>query len=177
MNEIQFLRSQLATEQRHLEAVLKACTDAIANAAADSNADAFLQTCADYLTPSVKALAARDHARLALHYERSSPSDQDGHSASAQLESAIASATTLWAASGSAREDVKTLHRAVQALAQWLTKRESAQDVLADRTYTVAQWRKVAFIDAKSIVEERERYTRVKAACPLGVRGMDQNGN
>jgi hypothetical protein len=64
------------------------------------------------------------------------------------------------------------LHRAVQALAQWLTKREEAAEVLKDQTYTVAQWRKVAFIDAKSIVEERERYARVEAALPLGVRGM-----
>jgi hypothetical protein len=173
MNETQFLRNQLAIEQRHLEAVLKACTDAIANAAsANSSTDAFLQTCADYLTPGVKAFAARDRARLALHYERSSPSDQDGHSASAQLEAAIASATALWTAAGSAREDVHALHRAVQALAQWLTKREEAAEVLKDQTYTVAQWRKVAFIDAKSIVEERERYARVEAALPLGVRGM-----
>jgi hypothetical protein len=177
MNESQFLRNQLLTELRHLQAVLKACTDAMATAPADSGADPFLQTCADYLIPSVKAFAARDRARLALHYERSSPSDQDGHSASAQLEGAIASATALWSASASATGDVKAFRRATQALAHWLAKREAAAEVLDDRTYTVEQWRKVTFINAKSIVEERERYRRVEAAVPLGVRGMDKNGH
>jgi len=172
MNETQFLRNQLATEQRHLQAILKACTDAIANAPADSPADAFLQTCADYLMSSVKTLAARDRARLALHYGRSPPSDQDGHSASAQLEAAIASAVTLWSHIDPKAVDAKTLHRALQALAQWVAKREAAKDCLNDAGYSVEQWRKVAFVDARSIVEERERYSRVDAALPLGVRGL-----
>jgi hypothetical protein len=173
MNETQFLRSQLASEQRHLEAVLKACTDALASTSSDSPADTFLQTCVDYLTSSVRAFAARDRARLVLHYGRSTPSDQDGHSASAQLEAAIASAVTLWSRIGPERIDVKALRRATQALAQWLSKREAAAECLDPSSYTVEQWRKVALIDAKSIVEERERYARVESALPLGVQGLE----
>ena len=177
MNETHFLRNQLATEHRHLEAVLKACTDAIASAPPDSPADVFLQTCADYLMSGVKAFALRDRARLALHYGRSAPSDQDGHSASAQLESAIASAVALWAGVESAGVDTKALRRATQALTQWMAKREAAKDCLDASAYTVEQWRKVSFIDAKSIVDERERYARVEKALPLGVRALERNGH
>jgi hypothetical protein len=176
MNETHFLKSQLATEQRHLEVVLKACSDVIASTPGDSPADAFLQTCVDYLTPGVKALADRDRARLALHYGRSPPSDQDGHSASAQLEAAIAAATALWGRVGSKAIDVEALHRAAQALEQWLVKREAAKECLDASAYTVEQWRKVAFIDAKWIIDERERFARVENTLPLGVRGLDRNG-
>jgi hypothetical protein len=177
MNETQFLRNQLATEYRHLEAVLQACTDAIASASKDAALDDFMRTCSEYLAPTVKAFAARDRARLALHYARSAPSDQDGQSASAKLEAAIASASTLWSRWNPTSGDITSLHRATQALAQWLAKREAAKDCLDDRAYTVEQWRKVAIIDAKSILEERDRYMRVEAALPLGARRMERDGH
>ena len=176
MNETQFLRNQLAVETKHLESVLTACTDAISNTGVDSASTEFLHKCLDYLSPSVKAFADRDRARLALHYARSTPSDQDGQSESAKLEGAIAHAQALWTKADTARDDIKILNSAVQALNQWLAQRNDA-DCLSDRSYTVEQWRNVAFVSAKSIIEERARYTRVEAALPIGVRGMGRHGH
>lgn len=178
MNEIQFLRTQLTTEHRHLEAVLDACTKAIASTQPHTDTNAFLRICAEYLLAAAKTLTARDRARLGLHYARTGPADQDP--GVAKLESLLSAASTQWAALEAALDTqdlVPTLHRATQALGQYLRQREAARECLDDSSYTVEQWRKAAFIDAGSIVEERKRYQRVEAALPLGVHEMDRHGH
>jgi hypothetical protein len=178
MNEIQFLRSQLQTEHRHLEAVLQVCTDAIANPPTQPDVHTFLQYCADYLLPAVKALVARDRARLALHYARAPTADQSKTPDAIKFESMLDTVSTQWAVIDPASTDLlPTLHRSTQALGQLLRARGAASTALDDSSYSVEQWRKVAFVDARSILDERSRYRRVEAALPLGIPGMERHGH
>lgn len=177
MNEIQFLRSQINTEQRHLEAVLRVCTDTLASGQSGADTDAFLRVCADYLTPGVKALVARDRARLDMSNARTGSTGVSESADASRLETLLDQVSTRWAElAGAATELRPALHRATQVLSQLLRAREQVPARLDDSALTVEQWRKAAFVDARSILEERNRYQRVGAALPLGVEELERHG-
>jgi hypothetical protein len=178
MNEIQFLKAQLNTEQRHLEAVLQACTQAIASSSTTPEVDAFLRACVDYLLPSVEAQTARYRARLGLNYARSASADQPKSADALKLETLLEAVSAHWAAVEAASADLlPALHRATQALGQLIRAFAAASAVLESSAYSVEQWRKSAFVDARSILEERTRYARVAAALPLGIQLLERNGH
>jgi hypothetical protein len=185
MNEIQFLRTQLAREHEHLESVVKMTNAAIASTADGSassyRTNEFLKACADYLLRGVKLLEARDRARLSLHYARKGSADQATDSAAMDLERTIEEAHSHWGVLEGAAPDTlgPLLHRPLKMLGNWLNKRKAAAASLDDAGYSVEDWRSTAFVNAGSIVEERKLYQRVESTLPVGINSMkaDRHGH
>jgi hypothetical protein len=123
-------------------------------------------------------LSTRERAGLELHYARSATVDLRKSPDVVKLETLLDAVNAQWAAVDPASTDLlPALNRATQVLGQLLKARVSASDVLDNSGYSVEQWRKSAFIDARSILEERDRYRRVEAALPLGTQEMKPHGH
>jgi hypothetical protein len=179
MNETQLIRAQLAVERAHAGAAASAC--AVAGARAEPPGD-FVRACVDYLACVLAWFEERDQrGGDLLHGQR--PQD-------AAMRGPLAQAL---AQPGRSREALEKLERAVAAGSAaaaaerlglwqefdrhfeklWSTRRDAIDAVLA-QTLRAAEWRTLAGIDADSILEERRRYARVRAALPAGMTLPDE---
>jgi len=182
MNEIQHIREQLTAERQHASAVANACTTAFArrNAVAlssGSSLEEFRQACVDYLVCVLAWFEERDQRLTDLWDARPTPADEGQRT----LEAALASP-------GRSREALEKLEAALartpapsadsrtqeswREFAQffnsvWSARRDAIEAWLAANPRTT-DWRVIAGIDADSILEERHRYARVRAALPAG---------
>ena len=152
MNEIELLRSQLATERRHVREIASACAAAHAGAPArpgDAALEALSAACGEYLGCVLDWFDRRDQ-RLGELYAH--PAADSGRMALERLKRA-----------GPA-------HQAWPALAAfingpWDARRGAIETLLASNP-RVADWRAFCGIDADSVCQERALYARVRAALP-----------
>jgi len=172
MNEVQLIRDQLAAERSHASAVASACPAAHGE---------FAQACVEYLVRVLAWFEERDQRAGDLARGRRG----EGLSGRA-LEEALARP-------GTSREALEKLERAIAAGARagashpsplwqeftryfegaWSARRDAIDARLAQELGP-SQWRTVAGIDADSILEERRRFARVRAALPTGVALAEQ---
>ena len=155
MNEIELLRTQLATERRHVSAAANACAAATADAATVRAAGTH------YLRCVLGWFEARDRRLGELLRART---DMDER-ARVGLEAALAQPGASDVALGklTAAEEGAG---AWQALAQfvgtaWGPRRDTL-DALLGTLPRPADWRAIAGIDADSILEERRRFERLQ---------------
>jgi hypothetical protein len=175
MNEVQLIRSQLATERKHASAVANACADALERAGTDASSGGsplgeFRQACVDYLVCVLAWFEERDQ-RLADLLRASAPAADPTRAALQEVLSQP----------GRSREALERLAAAVAGTPRhgwlefaqyfngvWSARRDAVEGLLA-ASQRVADWRAIAGIDADSILEERQRYARVRAALPAGL--------
>ena len=181
MNELQLIRAQLTTERQHASTVANACATAFGrrNAVAlssGSSLEEFQQACVDYLVRVLAWFEERDQRLTDLSHARPTAADAGRRT----LEDALASP-------GRSREALEKLAAALACAAAspdshaqeswrefaqffnsvWSARRDAIDAWLAANPRTT-DWRLIAGIDADSILEERNRYARVRAALPAG---------
>ena len=182
MNEIEHIREQLSAERQHASAVANACTTAFArrNAVAlssGSSLEEFRQACVDYLVCVLAWFEERDQRLTDLRDAGPTPADEGqrtleaalaspGRSREAleKLEAALAR-TPAPAADSRAQESWREFAQFFNSV--WSARRDAIEAWLAANP-RASDWRVIAGIDADSILEERHRYARVRAALPAG---------
>lgn len=177
MNEIEIIRSQLAAEQSHAAQVADACAAAFGGGRARPSSDApmaqFREACTGYLVWVLARFEERDQTLSELP-----PGRQLGailarpgtsREALSHLEAALA-----------AGESSPGTRAAWQAFADffntaWLPRRMALERALAAHA-VVADWRSVCAIDADSILDERNRFARIRALLPPGIELRQPSG-
>lgn len=183
MNELEIIRSQLAVEQAHAAEVANACAAAfgstdVAPRPPETTA-LFREACVSYLVwvlarfeerdqtlsellvsrqPMVNGTVAAGARHLASLISRSGTSRE----ALARLESALAAgdsegAGALW------REFAQFFN------STWSSRRAALEEALAQHS-SIADLRAVSAIDADFMLDERNRYARVVAQLPAGIK-------
>ncbi len=182
MNEIQHIREQLTAERQHASAVANACTTAFArrNAVAlssGSSLEEFRQACVDYLVCVLAWFEERDQRLTDLRDAGPTPADEGQRTLEAALASpgrsreALEKLAAALARTPAPSADSRT-QESWREFAQffnsvWSARRDAIEAWLAANPRTT-DWRVIAGIDADSILEERHRYARVRAALPAG---------
>ena len=168
MNEVQLIRAQLSTERRHAGEVASALERAGLQSGSNGGTLAeFRQACVDYLVWVLARFEERDQMFADLLHSRLAPNDATRRTLDETL-----------ACSGKSREALAKLEAALASSpgsggrpwrdfgeffsAAWSPRRD-AIDQLLERNVRVGDWRVVSGIDADSILEERNRHTRVQA--------------
>jgi hypothetical protein len=182
MNEVQLIRSQLATERQRALEVASACAGALTRAGAQSARDgaaleAFGRACREYLACVLLWFEERDR-RLGELYARLPPDDAQRHALGKLLAEGSRSHEALGrltpaSATGASTEAPDTgAPEAWRELARYLSEawdaRRSAIDALLAANPRVSDWRTFSGIDADSILEERSRYAQVRQTLPAG---------
>jgi hypothetical protein len=179
MNEIQLIRSQLATEREHARTIANTCAAALARAGtlpSGSPLELFRQACVDYLVCVLAWFEERDQRLADLSQARLPPEDpgrralegvlaRRGRSREAleKLEAAFAASPAGGDGAGRSWREFAQYFNGV-----WSTRRDAIDALLAPNP-RVADWRALGGLDADSVLEERRRYARVCAALPAGL--------
>jgi hypothetical protein len=182
MNELEIIRTQLATERSHAAEAANACAAAFRSTDADSallQAMApFREACVSYLVWVLSRFEERDQTLSDLLAARQSP-------ATAAAAASVRHLAGLIGRPGTSREALSRLEAALGAGASpaaragwqefgrffnsaWLPRRAVLEGALAEHL-GVADWRAVCAIDADSILDERNRFGRVAAELPAGI--------
>ncbi|MHB8812336.1 MAG: hypothetical protein ACYDAE_03645 [Steroidobacteraceae bacterium] len=182
MNELEIIRSQLEVEQAHAGEVANACAAVFGpsgEAPPASEATAlFREACVSYLVWVLARFEERDQTLSELLASRQSTPNGAVAASSRALSGLIGR-------SGTSREALSRLESALAAgespaarsgwqefarffNAAWAPRRAALEGALAGHL-GVADWRTVCAIDADSIFDERNRYTRVVAQLPAGI--------
>lgn len=174
MNEVQLIRHQLDTQRQHAVEVANACAAALGRAgtAAGAAHQALRQACVDYLVCVLAWFEERDQ-RLADQLRLPHPPGEGPRRA---FEEALArhgrsraALEKLEAACGSSAASSDRWREFAQFFnGVWRTRRE-AIDALLAANQRVSDWRALSGLDADTILEERTRYERVRAALPPGL--------
>jgi len=169
MDEIAILRGQLATERQHLAAVKKACRAALARGGDTPGIDGFARACASYLLHIGRRLLAQDQAHTVLLRPRVAPGDAANRQLLDDLETTLGQLRSALQALEASAAPVAGLRDYLDFVDDVLAKRRHVLEPLFAAHYTVEDWRAAAFVDADSILEERERFAACQAAAPPGV--------
>lgn len=168
MNEIELLRTQLATERSHVREIARACAAAhpVTGAVpAGAASEALRQACAEYLRCALEWFDERD-ARLEELYALR-PAGDAGRTAVAALGSSGRGREALERlATKGGREDWQAAAQFIEG--PWDARRGAIEALLAANP-RVADWRAFGGIDADSIGRERALYARCRAALLAGV--------
>lgn len=165
MNEIELLRTQLATERSRVREVASAGA-AACSATAGAAPGAVHGACAEYLGCVLGWFDERD-ARLGELYSRR-PAGDAGRTAYAALGPGGRGREALerHTARGDTREGWQALAQFING--PWDARRGAIEALLAANP-RVADWRAYGGIDADSISRERALYARCRAALAAGV--------
>ena len=155
MNEIELIRAQLSTERLHVNAVAQACAAAPGAAPgralpASAALTQLRAAATDYLLCVLGWFDARDQRLIELLGTRTGGDEPARHALFAPHTNAGGLPVTwpAWA------QFIQTV---------WNPRRE-AIDALMSEITRPADWRTIAGIDADSILDERRRFERVRAA-------------
>lgn len=180
MNEVELIRRQLGVERQHAADVSRACANALAAAGSPASdrlaaLEAFRQASVEYLVWILSRFEEREQVFHDLLRSRLPAEDPDrraverafalqgtSREALAKLETALSS---TGAAEGTATRWAEFLRFFSGA---WSARRDEI-DRLFEQQAKITDWRTVSYIDADSIVDERNRYARVKATTPAGI--------
>jgi hypothetical protein len=161
MNEIELIRAQLNVERQHASAVAQACASARAAGAASVEYLAWSLSRFEEREQVVHDLvrqrfAAEDPTRRAMESALGLPGSS--REVLAKLERALNTGPA--ARSGPASAVAAAWSEFLQLFAgPWSTRRDEIDRLFAAHA-KITDWRKVAAIDADSIVDERNRWTR-----------------
>lgn len=187
MNELEFIRSQIALEYDHAAAVRTACSAALGTAAAPAPAGEFLDVCANYLVFADRRGEIRDTAHLDLLRPQIAAGEREAQALLGELQRSLpirrsaldrlaAAIDTHRTAAVTAAANQVTQAAPIEALLHdylashaGVHANQRALLTLCDVHYDIVQWRQAAGVDADSILEERERYARVVASLPDGL--------
>jgi hypothetical protein len=182
MNEIEFLRSQVRLERRHLREVRAAWSARLDSACTDRELDRVTLSSAPYLLFALRRLAGQDSGhceRLRSFLDRNAEANPDE---SAELRAALAEVAqslqqlhaarqrfeAAYQARVEGRLDVTGWIRACREFDSWYATQLAAQrhrlGHWLDAHYTLADWRSTSLVDAESILEERRLYDAALAA-------------
>ena len=180
-NEVQLIRAQLTAERQHASTVANACATAFGrrNAVAlssGSSLEEFQQACVDYLVRVLAWFEERDQRLTDLSHARPTAADagrrtledtlaSPGRSREALEKLAAALACAAASPDSHAQESWREFAQFFNSV--WGARRDAIDAWLAANPRTT-DWRHIAGIDADSILEERNRYARVRAALPAG---------
>jgi hypothetical protein len=169
MNEVQLLRQQIATERRHVReatAIRAAACPASHVTSRDAKLDLHLDISISY-DNYLRYFFAKERARARAHIARLSrhaplaPSEQAALTRlqraleeSADLEAMLAGAVAIAAETNGALAGNTAL------LCNLIDANETLEP-LAERRYSVEDWRSVAQVDADSVLEERRLWAEV----------------
>jgi hypothetical protein len=176
MNEVELIRRQLGVERQHAAEVSRDCASVLAAASGGDGLaplEAFRQASVEYLVWILSRFEEREQVFHDLLRGRL-PADDPNRRA----------VQTAFALPGTSREALAKLETALGATgaidtavhwteflrffsSAWSARRDEI-DRLFQRQAKIAEWRTVSDIDADSIVDERNRYARVKATLPAG---------
>lgn len=180
MNEIEIIRSQVATEQTHAAEVAKACAAVFGSESAAPASEAtalFREACVSYLVwvlarfeerdqtlsellASRQPLASRPAAESVRHLGSLIARPGTSREALARLEAALAAGESPTARAGW-QEFTRFFGSA------WAPRRAALDGALAEHL-GVADLRAVYAIDADSMLDERKRFARIAAQAPAG---------
>lgn len=174
MNELEFIRQQVSTERAHMGAARAAMAAALAADYPLAVLEPFARAAARYLVFVVRRFNRQDLEHCAILQPLIPASDTTDHKTLADL------AETLWMSSRAIEELAAALESPhAELLAACRTYNQFYNDVLVRRRhaiyhlfeqhYGVAEWRRASFVDADSILEERELFDAVGRALPTGV--------
>jgi hypothetical protein len=150
MNEVDFIRQQLASERAHLREILEAVRAATPGSGTARPVTVYLEWARQRLV-----------AQLGAHRAALSASPGIAPDTMAQL-TRVAEATTRVIDSGT--EPPELLAERLRAL---LDAWSESLDALTARSLRIAHWRKATHLSADSILEERRLYTAARAAAGL----------
>jgi hypothetical protein len=171
VNEIQLIRAQLNTERLHVNAVAQACAAAPGAAqgrALPASAALELRAAAtDYLLCVLGWFDARDQHLIELLRTRTGGDEPARHALQRALAQPGSSHEALAPHNNAGALPVTWPAWAQFIQTVWNPRRE-AIDALMTAITRPADWRTIAGIDADSILDERRRFERVRAACPPG---------
>ena len=174
MNELEFIRQQVATERTHMGAVRAALAATLAAGYPLAVLEPFTRVAARYQVFVVRRFNRQDLEHCAILQPLIPATDTTDHKILADL------AETLWMSS----QAIEKLGTALESAAAELlgasnTYNQFYGDVLVRRRhaiyhlfgqhYGVAEWRRASFVDADSILEERELFDAVSRALPTGI--------
>jgi len=168
MDELAILRGQIATERRHLVAVKAACRAALPAGRRTTGVDDFARIAGDYLLHGGRRLLAQDHAHVVLLRPRLAAGDAASHRLLDDLEATLRQLRTALQALEAGADRVAGLHDYLEFVDGVLARRRHVLEPLLAAHYSIEDWRAAAFVDADSILEERERYAACRAAAPAG---------
>lgn len=167
MNEIELIRTQLSVEIQHATAVARALV-----ASRPTSVAAFRATGVEYLAWILSRFDAREQVFHDLLRKRCAAEDPHRRHVEAALAlpgSNREALAKLEAALGESSANEVAAHRWNEFLhfisGPWSTRRDEIDRLLRSHT-KVTDWRTVSAIDADSIVDERNRWARVKATIP-----------
>ncbi len=169
MDELAILRDQVATERRHLAALKQACRATLQSSTDAPGKAALCRAAAAYLAYGGHRLLAQDQAHCLLLRPRVSRADAASHALLDDLESALQRARVALQALESATDPVAGVRDYLDFIDAVLGKRRHGLEALFQMHYTIEDWRAASFVDADSILEERERYAAVRGAFPAGL--------
>lgn len=180
MNEVELIRRQLGVERQHAADVARASANALVAAGPegpDPLTEVFRQASVDYLVWILSRFEEREqvfHDLLRSRLAADDPNRRAVESAFALPGTSREALAKLETALGATRgTDIAT--RWTEFLrffsSAWSARRDEI-DRLFERQAKITDWRTVADIDADSIVDERNRYARVKATMPAGVEAQ-----
>jgi hypothetical protein len=182
VNELEFIRQQVSTERSHMAAARGACAAALALPAEAGPRTDFLLACAGYLVFVVGRFNDQDQvhcdllrARLPAEAirDRATLDDLDRTlAASRRALEALADALRRRETAPDDSEDaafIAALRGYLSFYSNVLAGRRHALQHLFETHYTVADWRAASAVDADSILEERQRYSRVADRLPEGI--------
>jgi hypothetical protein len=178
MNEVELIRAQLSLERQHAAAVSHALSAGAAQSGEHpASLAAFREASVDYLAWILSRFEEREQVFHDLVRERFSPDD-----------AARRAVEEVFALQGTSREALAKLEAALRAGSDeasdsgarlwaefrqffdgaWRTRRD-ALDELFPQHARITHWRMMSAIDADSIFDERNRYSRVRASLPEGI--------
>jgi len=166
MNEIELIRAQLNLERQHASAVVRACASASGNPMADAP---FRTASVEYLAWILSRFEEREQVFRELLRKRFTEEDAHRRAVEAALalpgsnREALAKLEAVLSASSGAPSWSEFLHF---FNGPWSTRRDEIDRLFAAHA-RVPDWRTVSAIDADSIVDERNRWARVKATMPV----------
>jgi hypothetical protein len=182
MNEVDFIRMQINVEQQHASQVLEWCLESGARLTAaghiDNDNSYFTRSCIRYLVTFLKRDAARHEAhRGCVRALVRDATTTELSSVLARLNAVAAGADSVaqaldrMVAPSSIAPD--TLERDLRLCAQHVSERTELGQALQEfsaRHYAIADWRRIAGVDADGILEERRSYEKLVArAAALGL--------
>jgi hypothetical protein len=179
MNEVELIRRQLGVERQHAADVARACANALVAAGSEgpdrlTPLEAFRQASVDYLVWILSRFEEREqvfHDLLRSRLAADDPTRRAVESAFAlpgTSREALAKLETALGATGGTETATRWTEFLRFFSSAWSARRDEI-DRLFERQAKITDWRTVSDIDADSIVDERNRYARVKATMPAGI--------
>ena len=169
MNELQVIRTQLASERAHARAV----ANALAVAGRGAAPQAFIKACVDYLAWILAGFEERDQRLADLLRDNPGGLDRPALEAALARDGRSHEALTRLAAAFADGDAEGAAGQRWQSFAQyfndaWSARRSALEAALASLA-GVSDWRAVSGIDADWILEERRRYAAIEAQRPAGI--------